>query len=146
MGYYKWMLTHGFGSPGQTARVITKGFHYYLASNPKFDDSVYDDAYKTIFRKRAAVQEKLRNKGCLLNQFQSEIDEIVNIGDMPLFVFVMQSLESKQFRVGVTNENVDLILEIIREETAKLDDSLIKLDKIEYKKFAIGFINLIYSR
>lgn len=55
MGYKKWLLKHGLGSPGHTARAITKGFHYYLASNAIFDKSIDEEAYLAVLKQRSYI-------------------------------------------------------------------------------------------
>lgn len=141
MVFKKWILKYGLGSPGHTARAITKRFHYYLASNAIFNGNTENDAYLTIYSERSYIQEKLRNRGCILSPLKEMANNIIYIGDMPLFVFTIQTLESKQFRAGISEDNVDLVLTVIREEVAKMDDSLIRLDKYEYRNMSIDFLN-----
>lgn len=141
MGFQKWILTHGFGSPGHTARTIVKGFHKYFASN--YNDSDEKDAYYEIYYQRLTIQEKFKNKTCLLSQFSGRIGDIIALRDVPLFIFAIESLESNRFRSAISNDNIDILLLVIRDEVAKLDDSLISLDFDEYKTNAIYFFNSV---
>lgn len=143
MGIKKWLLRIGFGSPGQTARVITNGFLKYLAFNSSFNETYEKDAYLAVYNQRLTIQEKIGNKGCLLRHFSKGMVDIIEIADMPLFIFALETLESKQFRSEISNDNIDLVLEVIREEVAKIDDSLIKLDLYEYTNLSIDFLNKV---
>ncbi|MGC4041801.1 MAG: hypothetical protein QM710_13725 [Flavobacterium sp.] len=138
MGFTKWILRNGFGSPGSTARAIVK-----LYNQTNFGISSNEERYFQIYEFRISVQDKLRNKGSLLAEFYNRIDQIILEDDMPLFVFALESLETKQFRWGISNENVDEILQIIREEVEKLDRSLIKLNPTDYRNKAINFLNQV---
>ena len=139
MGFQKWILTHGPGSPGHTARTIVKCFHNYFASN--YIDSDEKDAFYEVYYQRLTIQEKFKNKSCLLNQFSDRMGAIIAKRDVPLFIFAIESLESNRFRSAISNDNISILLEVIRDEVAKLDDSLISLDFDEYKANAIYFFN-----
>ena len=144
MGFEKWLYRNGLGSPGHTSRSIVRWFHKYLATNSNFNDSdFYKDAYLSLYLERLSWQEKLRNKASLLNQFSDKIGYIIAENDMPLFIFAIESLETKNFRSGISNNNIDLVLDVIREEVEKLDNSLIRLGHKEYRNKAITFLNLV---
>lgn len=141
MGFEKWLYRNGPGSPGHTARTLVKWYHNNKAANHgELDDN---EAYLAIFFERLAWQVKLKNSGCLLSQFSIQIGDIIAEKDMPLFVFAIESLETKQFRFGISNRNIDIVLEVIREEVEKLDRTLIRLGYTEYRNKAIDFLNSV---
>ncbi|MFC0605181.1 hypothetical protein [Winogradskyella pulchriflava] len=136
MGFSKWILRNGPGSPGHTARAIVK-----LYKQTNFGISSNEEKYFQIYEFRISVQDKLRNRGSLLAEFYDRIGQIINEEDMPLFVFSLECLETKQFRWGVTNDNIDDILKVIREEVEKIDNSLVKLNYQDYRNKSIYFLN-----
>jgi hypothetical protein len=146
MGFQKWILKHGFGSPGHTARTIVRAVHIRMASHYKlFDNEDDNDILYSIYYQRIEIHKKLRNKSCLLEHFSDRITDVVDSGDVPLLIFVIEVLESKKFRSSISNYNIDLVLEVIREEVIRLDDTLVKLDHFEYRRSAIHFLNMIFS-
>ncbi len=138
MGFTKWILRNGFGSPGSTARAIVKMYNQI-----NFGNISNEEKYFQIYEFRISVQDKLKNSGSLLAEFYNRIDQIIMEDDMPLFVFALESLETKQFRWGIANENIEDVLQIIREEVEKLDRSLIKLSPVDYRNKAILFLNQV---
>lgn len=146
MGFQKWLLTYGLGSPGHTARSIVRGVHNIMASQFNFNEDENDeDLLYTIYYQRLLVQKKLGNKSCLLEDFSDSIKPIIDLGDIPLFIFAIETLESKSFRSAISNNNLDLVLEVIREEVMKLDDTLVKLDHFTFRRSAIHFFNMVLS-
>jgi hypothetical protein len=81
----------------------------------------------------------------LYSQLSDNINDIIDVADMPLFVFAIVSLESNQVSSGISNDNIDLVLEVKRDEVTKMDDSLIRLDIFEYRTMAIDFLNSVFK-
>jgi hypothetical protein len=141
MGFEKWIYRNGPGSPGHTARTLVKWYHNLIHTNVGGIDE--DEIYFAIYMERIKWQEKLNNRKCLLQPFLEKIGTIISENDMPFFVFAIETLETKQFRNGVTERSIDVILEVIRKEVEKIDKSLIKLEFNDYRNKAISFFNTV---
>lgn len=143
MGFEKWIYRNGFGSPGHTARSLVKLYHKI---NEQYDCAASEeDIYVEIYQNRTFFQNTFNYKGGLLNHFDDKIGVIIQLHDMPLFVFAIETLETKQFRNGVTERSIDIILEVIREEVEKTDRSLIKLEYGDFRNKAILFFNIVFE-
>jgi hypothetical protein len=142
MGFEKWFFRNSPGSPGHTARTIVKLYQNYKLNN--FNEESDQEIYSEIYFFRLELQEKLKNKGSLLGSFIDRVNNNIIIElDMPLFVFAFECLETNQFRFGITNNNIDSALEVIREEVEKIDENLIALEFNDYRNKAINFLNLV---
>lgn len=144
MGFEKWLYRIGFGSPGHTARSILKVYLKLLTQYFNENETdVFNEICSRIYESRIHIQLKLRNKGCILQNYTQELDDIITYRDLPLFILAIMELETKSFRSAISDKNIDLVLEVIREEVAKKDDSLISLDYNSYRYYAIQFINKV---
>lgn len=142
MGFEKWLYRNGPGSPGHTARTLVKLYNNIHSVNQIQDD---EEIYFAIYMERLRWQQKFGNNSCLLMPFLDKIGNIMNEKDMALFVFAIETLETKQFRFGITDRSIDVVLEVIREEVNKVDRSLIKLNYDVYRTKAIDFFNIAYK-
>lgn len=139
MGFEKWIYRNGPGSPGHTARTLVKWYHNIMQVSG--GGLAIDDIFFAIYTERMKLMANVNNNSCLLRPFLDKIGVIISERDMPLFVFAIESLETNQFRHGVTERSIDTILEVIREEVEKTDRSLIKLGYDNYRNRAILFFN-----
>lgn len=141
MGFQKWLLKNGPGSPGDTAKSFTKVYN----SHPKADHDadwkiVFLDAYN--FRNQHLV---FVEKGNLYNQVSPETIVNFSEGDLALFIYEMLFLESESFRKkifpidSIFYTTIEVIHETVLERSPVA--SIFKLSELQEK--AVRFMQTV---
>lgn len=148
MSFRKWLFKNGPGSPGHTARALMKLYNTYSLHQDLSDLETSERViYNMIYLERYTWANKLYNSGSLLKFYSSfKLQEFAQ-SDMSLFVFMMECLETNQFRKGLTMgmEGVNDILEVIRTEVKSKRPDLIRIEELEYRNKAIIFADLVLA-
>jgi hypothetical protein len=145
MGFRKWLFKNGPGSPGHTARALVKLYENCVPKEVNEEEIPEVAIYSMIYLERHSWANKLNNTGSLLKNYNHlKLIEFTEY-DMSLFVFVIECLETNQFRKGLTlgMDGVDEIIEVIREEVKRKRPDLIRINDSEYRTKAIIFADIL---
>lgn len=157
MGFQKWILKHGPGSPGSTAKHFAQLYQRMKSSEPT---ATWEDIFSLMYFDRVVVNHQLDpgNKAKSLFSMKSgrEVADYSE-GDLCIFTFIILYLETNQFRTAIQeaiNRNTklnlkaytlevkefDLSLEVIQEVTRSILPEMIKFTKAECKKKVLQFM------
>jgi uncharacterized protein (TIGR02145 family) len=140
MGFAKWLMIHGFGSPGKTAKEYTKRYNKML----KIDhDDEWEEIFLSLYNIRVYGATLMGNIGGNIYSLMDK-HEVVNFsqGDLPLFFFEMMYLETSRFRRNITmyRDTFMLATEVIREIIIDNAPTSVKLKLNDFREEALNFI------
>lgn len=142
MGLGNWLLKNGPGSPGSTAKSILKAYTQLINEQ----NASPEQAWAAIVHGRHEVNLRIRNKTAMYPYFEPRLIYHYCDGDLALFTFIILYIETQQFREGVSmgTAGFDSTLEVIKETIHEKAPDLIKLSSIDYRHYALKFMNDIF--
>ncbi len=126
MGIFKWMLRTGFGSPGDTTRVMTKNYYSLFYEG----NHTVESAYNLLnFRNNAY----LTTKGIGLDDYLLKTLSEEFYDEIPILIFSMSYYDNfyKENQRQLYIKEMNLIYEVIIEEYNKLCPVKEKIDASE---------------
>lgn len=137
--FFKFLLKHGPGSPGQTAKTIIKQY-YELKRKGNYDT---EDIFYLIIKSRIMVSsfETQRNYSFALNIISDEfIDK-----EISLLIFLCLYVESKNVREGSRDYSIfNSITEVIYNVSIEHRE-ICKLPLVEFREKAQVMVNILFS-
>ncbi len=115
MGFSKWILTHGIGSPGAIAKTMAKIYADMKKTNPSFTN-------ESLLRYVAENRMNAEKRMGIINSFS--IDEILartdsDLKDMIKFFVMIESQDSNGFPQKLPLQTQFLVSDVISEVVDK---------------------------